>query len=225
MYLDAFLPDMAFTPGDVPMLGDSFVPTCTVVGFPGTSLPGLLDDLNHLAVEYRWVTRFLCLDKDDAQVELEKYRKRWWSKRKGLWTMLKEEATKQESALVDSAAEPKSGDRDAEKLHRIDPEFVKTEILAAGFKLDASSEVLANKDDKHDWNSSPKASGDKRGTSDRFVLTDRAGFGAFIANIPIGHGAPQRSPYLQLYVFRACNAMVLHIDLRCRLAHNGSGFP
>jgi type IV secretion system protein VirB4 len=113
MYLDAVLPDMAFTPGEIPMLGDSFLPTCTVVGFPGSSLPGLLDELNHLQVEYRWVTRYLCLDKDDAKTELEKYRKRWWSKRKGLWTMLKEEATKQESALLDSAAANKAADADA----------------------------------------------------------------------------------------------------------------
>ena len=113
MYLDALLPDMAFTPGEIPMLGDSFLPTCTVVGFPGTSLPGLLDDLNHLQVEYRWVTRYLCLDKDDAKTEIEKYRKRWWSKRKGLWTMLKEEATKQESALLDNAAANKAADADA----------------------------------------------------------------------------------------------------------------
>src|SRR6185312_7129306 len=55
MYLDALLPDMAFTPGDIPMLGNSFLPTCTIVGFPGTSLPGVLDDLNHLRLEYRWV--------------------------------------------------------------------------------------------------------------------------------------------------------------------------
>ena len=113
MYLDALLPDMPFTPGEIPMLGDCFLPTCTIVGFPGSSLPGLLDDLNHLEVEYRWVTRYICLDKDDAKSEIEKYRKRWWSKRKGLWTMLKEEATKQESALLDSAAANKAADADA----------------------------------------------------------------------------------------------------------------
>jgi len=113
MYLDAFLPDSPFSPGDVPMLGDLFVPTCTITGFPGTSLPGVLDDLNHLEVEYRWVTRYICLDKDDAKAEIEKYRKRWWSKRKGLWTMLREEATKQESALLDSAATNQAADADA----------------------------------------------------------------------------------------------------------------
>lgn len=113
MYLDALLPDVPFTPGDIPMLGDSFVPTCTIVGFPGTSLPGLLDDLNHLQIEYRWVTRFIAMDKEEAKTELEKYRKRWWQKRKGLLTLLKEEAAKQESALVDNAAANKAADADA----------------------------------------------------------------------------------------------------------------
>src|SRR4029077_8219181 len=50
MYLDAFLPDMALTPGDIPMLGSHFIPTCTVSGFPASTLPGILDDLNHLQV-------------------------------------------------------------------------------------------------------------------------------------------------------------------------------
>jgi type IV secretion system protein TrbE len=113
MYLDALLPDVAFTPGDIPMLGDTFIPTCTIAGFPGTSLPGILDDLNHLQIEYRWVTRFIALDKDEAKAELEKYRKRWVQKRKGILTMLKEEATKQESALVDNSASNKAADADA----------------------------------------------------------------------------------------------------------------
>jgi type IV secretion system protein TrbE len=113
MYLDALLPDVPFTPGDVPMLGDHFVCTSTISGFPSSTLPGLLDALNHLNTEYRWVTRYLCLDKAEAKALLEKYRKQWWAKRKGLWTMIKEEASKQEAALVDNAAAGKAADADA----------------------------------------------------------------------------------------------------------------
>lgn len=113
MYLDALLPDVAFTPGDVPMLGDAFVATCTVTGFPGSTLPGILDGLNHLRTEYRWMTRYICLDKQDAKSLLEKYRRQWWSKRKGLWTLIKEEASKQEAALVDNSAANKAADADA----------------------------------------------------------------------------------------------------------------
>ena len=113
MYLDALLPDMALTVADIPLLGDSFIPTVSFTGFPASSFPGILDDLNHLEIDYRWVTRFICMDKEDAHKELTKYRKQWWSKRKGIMAMLKEEATKEASALVDSDAANKAADSDA----------------------------------------------------------------------------------------------------------------
>jgi predicted methyltransferase len=73
-------------------------------------------------------------------------------------------------AIVDHSAAAGSGVRDVETLHRIDEEVVKQEVLAAGFKLDASSDVLRNPADTRDWNSSPRAAAEKRGTSDRFTL-------------------------------------------------------
>ncbi len=72
--------------------------------------------------------------------------------------------------IVDHSAAAGSGTRDVETLHRIDEDEVKKEVLAAGFKLDGESDVLRNPADTRDWNSSPKAAGDKRGTSDRFTL-------------------------------------------------------
>jgi predicted methyltransferase len=72
--------------------------------------------------------------------------------------------------IVDHSAAAGSGTRDVETLHRIDEEVVKKEVEAAGFKLDGESDVLRRPDDTRDWNSSPKAAGEKRGTSDRFVL-------------------------------------------------------
>jgi len=113
MYLDALLPDQALSVGDICMLGDQAIPTITFTGFPSTSLPGMLDELNHLQIEYRWVVRYLALDKEDARREIEKYRRQWWGKRKNLFTMLKEEATKEPSALLDSAAANKAADADA----------------------------------------------------------------------------------------------------------------
>ena len=72
--------------------------------------------------------------------------------------------------IVDHSAVAGSGVRDVETLHRIDEEVVKKEVTAAGFKLDASSDVLRNPADARDWNSSPRQAGERRGTSDRFVL-------------------------------------------------------
>ncbi len=72
--------------------------------------------------------------------------------------------------IVDSSAAAGTGLRDTDTLHRIDEEVVKTEVIAAGFKLDGESDALRAPDDKRDWNTSPGASKDRRGTGDKFVL-------------------------------------------------------
>jgi len=51
--------------------------------------------------------------------------------------------------VLDHAAEPGSADRDAATLHRIDPETVKKEVLAAGFRLVGTSDLLHNPADPH----------------------------------------------------------------------------
>jgi predicted methyltransferase len=72
--------------------------------------------------------------------------------------------------IVDHSGKPGTGITEVQTLHRIDEDVVKKEILAAGFKLDAESDLLRNPDDPRDWNPSPRAAAEKRGTSDRFTL-------------------------------------------------------
>jgi predicted methyltransferase len=72
--------------------------------------------------------------------------------------------------IVDHAARPGSGAADAKTLHRIDEAFVVAEVERAGFKLHAVADFLRNPADKRDWNASPSAAGDRRGSSDRFAL-------------------------------------------------------
>ena len=72
--------------------------------------------------------------------------------------------------IVDHHAATGSGVRDAETLHRIEVDVVKQEVFAAGFKLDAESDVLRVPSDPRDWSTSPRVAGEKRGTSDRFTL-------------------------------------------------------
>jgi predicted methyltransferase len=73
-------------------------------------------------------------------------------------------------AIVDSSARAGTGAADVETLHRIDEEYVKKEVQAAGFKLERSDDFMRNPSDPRDWNASPNAAGEKRGTSDRFAL-------------------------------------------------------
>ena len=54
--------------------------------------------------------------------------------------------------VLDHVAAPGSGITATDTLHRIDPARVKADMLAAGFKLDAESSILANKSDDHTKN-------------------------------------------------------------------------
>jgi predicted methyltransferase len=51
--------------------------------------------------------------------------------------------------IIDHAAAVGTGTSRAQSLHRIEPAFVRGEVEAAGFVLDAESAMLANKDDPH----------------------------------------------------------------------------
>jgi len=112
MYLDAVLVDTPLTGGVAPMLGGHYLKTISILGFPSSTLPALLDQLNQLPLSYRWVTRFIPLDKQDAETELKGYRRRWFSKRKGILHMLQEIFTRSESQLLDTAAIDKARDVD-----------------------------------------------------------------------------------------------------------------
>lgn len=112
-YLDGLLYDMALIPGIAPMLGRAHLRTATIRGFPDQTWPGLLDELNRLPVAYRWVARWLPLDKHQAQAEITRKRRHWWAKRKGIAALLREALYGKETQLVDSDAENQAMDADA----------------------------------------------------------------------------------------------------------------
>ena len=109
-YLDAFLTDDDFHGGLAPRLGDQHLRTLSVRAYPNESIPGLLDRLNALGVSYRWVSRYLPLDKEDARKIVTTVRKRWFAKRKGVMALIKEALTKEPSALEDPDAAAKTAD-------------------------------------------------------------------------------------------------------------------
>ena len=69
--------------------------------------------MNRLGFAYRWSTRFLCLDKAEAEKELTRLRRQWFAKRKNIVALLRETIFQQESPLVDSDASNKAADADA----------------------------------------------------------------------------------------------------------------
>ncbi len=69
--------------------------------------------------------------------------------------------------VVDHRALPGSGEKICGELHRIDPAIVQKELEAAGFKLAAESDVLANPADPHTISVFDDSI---RGRTDRFVF-------------------------------------------------------
>ena len=112
IYLDGLLADTPLVGGLEPRLGDLHLRTLTILGFPNLSRPGILDALNHQDFAYRWVTRFIALDKTEATKALTRIRRQWFNKRKSITAMLREVMYNQPAQLLDSDADNKVLDAD-----------------------------------------------------------------------------------------------------------------
>jgi predicted methyltransferase len=73
-------------------------------------------------------------------------------------------------AVIDHSGRTGTGSSEVLTLHRIEQSIVRAEIERAGFTLASEGGFLRNPQDTRDWNDSPKAAADRRGTSDRFAM-------------------------------------------------------
>ena len=73
--------------------------------------------------------------------------------------------------VVDHSARAGTGTNDVQSIHRIEQKVVEEEVARAGFKRAAEADFLRNPGDTRDWSTAPNAAGEKRGTSDRFVVS------------------------------------------------------
>ncbi len=113
MYLDAFLADSPLVGGIAPELGGYHLRTISILSFPAGTTPSILDQLNQLPMCYRFVTRFIPLDKPEAESMLKNYKRMWFAKRKGMLNLLQEALTRNESQLLDTASVEKARDTDS----------------------------------------------------------------------------------------------------------------
>jgi predicted methyltransferase len=72
--------------------------------------------------------------------------------------------------VIDHASAPGEGKTTTKTLHRIDPEAVKKDLVAAGFVFESESRLLRNPDDPHTAN---VHDGTIKGTTDQFALKFR----------------------------------------------------
>lgn len=78
-YLD-WLATAELTHGLNPKLDGRFVAVVAIDGFPAESWPGILNSLDQMPLTYRWSSRFIFLDAQDARQKLERTRKKWQQK-------------------------------------------------------------------------------------------------------------------------------------------------
>ena len=83
MYLDSLLAGDDFCAGVMPRLGNDYLGVVSIAGLPPWSSPQMLSVLDAIQGEYRWNTRFIFLDPQDAMGEMKKYRRKWQQRVRG----------------------------------------------------------------------------------------------------------------------------------------------
>ena len=147
--LGDMLCDTPFFGGNFPVLGDDdrseHIACLSIRSFPPSSFPCMLDDLNRLDCEYRWVTRYICKDKVDSEGHINGLKRAWKSNDKDIITWIKEIITREESAMVDSSAMQRFHDAD-DALVELNNDFVSFgDFTSQVVVRDASIDELKNK--------------------------------------------------------------------------------
>lgn len=89
-YLNCVLADQVISGGWRPQVGELHIRPIAVMGYPHESAPGILDFLNRLGFAYRWSNRIIPLGREMAEREIKRIEHRWWQKRKGMATWVRE---------------------------------------------------------------------------------------------------------------------------------------
>lgn len=97
LLLDNYLFDTPLSGGLEPKLGDKYLRVISVIGYLQSSVFGMFNPLNMLDFSYRWISRFYCLEKQDAISALTGKKKQWQGKFKSLPDMIKEMISGRES--------------------------------------------------------------------------------------------------------------------------------
>ena len=82
-YLNELLACEDFYGGIEPRIGRKHMHVVAIDGFPKMSSPGILRELDDLAIDYRWNTRAILIDPEEARGMLDMHRKKWRSKIRG----------------------------------------------------------------------------------------------------------------------------------------------
>ena len=104
VFFDSFITDEDIETGTCMKVGDYYCPIVAVRDFPTETYPAVFDLLNRADVEYRWVTRWIGMDKNNSSRLIEKYQKRFNNSRKSWGQSFVEAVENVSTDRVDPAA-------------------------------------------------------------------------------------------------------------------------
>ncbi|MDR2941730.1 MAG: hypothetical protein LBV17_03965 [Treponema sp.] len=108
--LDRILPDSVLENNLTIKLGDYYIPIVGINDFPDETYPALLDSLNRARIEYRWVTRYICLDKEEGVKEARKKEKAHRGNRKTFFQTFAEQTSGEPTQAINHGAGVKERD-------------------------------------------------------------------------------------------------------------------
>ncbi len=106
VYLNELLATQDFCAGVEPQVGRKHMRIIALDGFPRSSFPGVLGEIDSLPMEYRWSTRAILLDAEEARTLLDKTRRKWRSRIRGF----KDQILKTQSGAINLYAQSMAQD-------------------------------------------------------------------------------------------------------------------
>lgn len=77
VFLQQILANQDFIADSYPKIGNKYIQTVSITGFPLESFPGVMNALNTIDFEYRWTTRFIFVRRDKAKKHIDKVIRFW----------------------------------------------------------------------------------------------------------------------------------------------------
>lgn len=115
-FLDRLLPDEVLDIGLTMKLGENYIPIIGIVDFPQSTYPAIFDKLNKAKLEYRWSTRYICLDKEEAIKKTEKAQQNHRGNQVGWFQSFIASATKEPPKQINGGAIVKEEDAQAAQI-------------------------------------------------------------------------------------------------------------
>jgi type IV secretion system protein VirB4 len=116
IFLDRLLPDQSLEISLTMKLGEEYIPIIGVMDFPRETYPAIFDSLNKAHLEYRWSTRYICLDKEEGIKKSDKAQKAHRSNKVGWLQAFMAAASKEPVRQVNGGAIVKEEDAAAAQI-------------------------------------------------------------------------------------------------------------